>query len=83
MEGNGVPPFWPDTVCALRSDSGLDVLVPDMEALHTLSETMGATTVRTTEDHLVYKALIGLQHNTSALHGPHLLHCLFPLVPVL
>ena len=60
MGGHGVPSFWPDTICALRSDSSPDVLVPNMEALHTLSETMGATTVRTAQDHIICKALTGL-----------------------
>lgn len=45
MAQHGIPPFRPDIVRSVRSHSGLDVVVSDMEALHTLPEAMGTKAV--------------------------------------
>ena len=36
MEGDAFPSFWPNNICAVRSDSSIDVVVSNMETLHTL-----------------------------------------------
>ena len=38
-------PFWSHTISALWSDSGPDIMLPDMEARNPLPETLGAETV--------------------------------------
>lgn len=84
MAQHGVPPLRPDPFCALRSDSGVHVLVFNIHALHALPKTMGTKTVSLLSSTLVYDAkLTTAQHNTSPLHGPNLFDCIILILPLL
>ena len=83
MEGYEVSSLWPDYIRAFWSHRGVDVLVSDMEALHTLSETLGATAVCSLLVQPWDIALTLLEHHTSIIHGPHLFLRLLHLLRIL
>ena len=58
MEEHEISSLRPDPIRAFRSNSGADVVVSNMEALHTLFETLGATAVCLLLSELLDLALI-------------------------
>ena len=84
MAQHGIPSLRPDPFCALRSDSGVHVLVSNIHALHTLLETMGTKTVSLLSPNLAYEATLTIvQHNTCSFHGPNIFDCIVLILPLL
>ena len=84
MAQHGVPPLWSDTVRALRPDRSPHVMLSDIDALHALPEAVGTAAVSSLiKVPAPRRILTNFQHHTSALHGPHLLRRVVPILLLL
>ena len=86
MVGIDLSPFWPHSVCQFRLNRRARILVPNMAAYNPLSQAVGAETVSLNSPptlQQIQQILTTLQHHSRALHGSHLCHGLFPILPLL
>lgn len=83
MAGIDLSPFWPHSVCQFRLNRRARILVPNMAAYNPLSQAVGAETVSLNSPPTLEQILTTLQHHSRALHGSHLCHGLFPILPLL